>query len=424
MIYLYISCFIPVIIGLVLWVNSREVNWVEWAAGSAVAFLTAGITHWVAFSSQTGDIEKWSGQIVQVRQYSEWREYYEEAVYRTETRGSGKNKTTERVFDHWEPERRTHEAYWQAYSNINTTHDISKEDFLAISKKFKSLYPVEGTRHTFEHASRMIGGDPNDYVSDNRSGVVIPINVTKSFTNRIKASRNVFTFQSIPKDVFVFDYPKSENVWVSDRLLGTAKDHITTLQWDQFNAVLGPVFQVNLIMVGFPSQETMLAEYQKAKWVGGKKNDLVLCYGKGWSKVFGWSDSNDCKRAIEAILLEGPVDATILPKISKALSDWKYTRKNWHDFDYLSVEPNEKQWSIFLVILFVSQLTLYIFFHSNNVDKHDTGEEDTSDILPNLVDRAWSGTGRLVSNGLDHSKRLMTKFTAKKPARGKATQRL
>jgi hypothetical protein len=366
---LYIACLFPVFLGMLLWIFSKEVNLIEWLVGSAVAFLTAAIIHLISFQSQTGDFEVWSGSIVKVRQFSEWREYYEEAVYKTVTHGTGKNARTERVFSHWSPRTRLHEAYWEAYSDIGTTHGISKNDFERFCKVFNSRYKVGGDRRTMEHASRMISGDPYDYLSDNTTRVVIPIHVSKSFTNRIKAAPSVFSFASVPQGTPVFDYPEVSDVWNSSRVLGEAQKTVSTIKWDQMNAVLGPIYRVNVLLVGFNSPDSMLGEWQKAKWIGGKKNDLILCYGKGWARVYSWSQSDVCKKALESVLLAGPIDDTLPDRIAETIRREKFVRRDWHDFDYLSVEPSETHWIAFLIVLVITQISLYYYFHFNEHSK-------------------------------------------------------
>ena len=60
----YLMAVIPLLVGGVIWIFSRKVNWIEWAIGSACAFALAGIFHLIAIHGMTGDTETWSGQIV------------------------------------------------------------------------------------------------------------------------------------------------------------------------------------------------------------------------------------------------------------------------------------------------------------------------------------------------------------------------
>jgi hypothetical protein len=371
---LYFSCLVPIFVGTFLFFFSKKVVWWEWLVGSAAAFLVAGIVHWTSFNSQTADFETWSGQITHARQFSAWEEFFQEAVYRTETytTGSGKNKQTHtrQVFSHWRDCTRWHNEHFVCYSNIDTSHFISKDQYNHWKTQWKNERKIRGDRSTLEHNSRQIGGDPFDYETSCPSSIIEPIHCQKSVVNRLKAAQSVFNFVKVSPETekLLFKYPESNNPFSSNRVLGTTTSKISAKQWDILNAKLGPIKKVNLIIVGFDSSDHTLAESQKALWIGGKKNDLVLVYGNGWSRVFGWSDSDILKRDLEQLLLQNPVDENFLPQIERLIFA-EYEKTNWHKFDHLSVEPNGWAWFWFWFCLIITQVGLWIFFHGNGVDK-------------------------------------------------------
>ena len=51
----------------------------------------------------------------------------------------------------------------------------------------------------------MIAGDPNDYVSNNKTGWIEPVTKKVHYENRIKAAPTTFSFVKIPKYVKVFE---------------------------------------------------------------------------------------------------------------------------------------------------------------------------------------------------------------------------
>jgi hypothetical protein len=68
----------------------------------------------------------------------------------------------------------------------------------------------------------MIEGDPFDYASDNKTGWVEPITKLRIILeNRIKAAPSVFSFVKPPPNS-VYAYPKNDQPFRSDRLLGSA----------------------------------------------------------------------------------------------------------------------------------------------------------------------------------------------------------
>lgn len=255
----YIFSLIPLIIGLFIWIRSDKVVWQEWLGASVVAFLVSATFHLIAAKGMTTDFETWSGQVTEVRHIPRWREYYEEAVYKTEyyedtetrtrTVGSGKNRRTEfytvkvkksrRVFDHWESHRRWHEDKWSCKTDLNQSFSISEQDYKRIVSRFGKFETAVGRRTTSEHASRFIDGDPNDYLGVNINHWCEPVTDSRFFENKVKACPSVFSFIKVPTNISVFSYPKNENVFSSDRLLGLARTQINPLRFDQLNSRLG-----------------------------------------------------------------------------------------------------------------------------------------------------------------------------------------
>lgn len=357
---------------------------IEWLLGSVMAFVLAGIFHSVAIHGMTDDIETWSGQITQARHFSAWREYYEEAIYRYETRyrtvyytdSKGRSQSrvesyTVRVFDHWEPRQRWHSDSYSAVSNIDTSYWISAATFNHISGKFADRHAVAGDRTTGEHNSRMIEGDPNDYVSDNKTGWVEPITSLRKYENRIKAAPSVFSFPPVPKDIKTFPYPENDNPWQSDRLVGSAV-LVDKLAFDQMNSRLGPLKKVNVILVGAGDKDSMFGKWQEAAWIRGRKNDFVIVYGgpnskPTWVYTFSWGEGRALKD-VESIILEKGVSTDILPEIESAIKQ-TFTKADWHRYDHISIPIAARYVWYYLATLVVFQTAFYIFAYLNPWDK-------------------------------------------------------
>jgi hypothetical protein len=377
---------IPVIVGGVLWIHNHLVSWQQWVIGSASAFAVSGCMHAVAIHGQTRDTQTISGQIVEVRQFSAWVEFFEEAIYKTEyyteretytyTTGSGKNSRTRtgtrnvrksrQVFSHWSPRTRSHREHWVAYSNINTKYEIDKPKYLQIVKDFGGDNPVKGDRTTGEHSSRMIGGDPNDYLAQNKTGYVHPVTKMETWENRVKAAPSTFSFRRLTKEqsLKVKNWPENKNPWVSDRVINAP---ISYMNWDQMNARLGPIKKVNAIIVKAESPEEI--ELIQAKWVGGKKNDLVLAYCENggivtYTKVFGWTESEDVKSNLSEILLKNKIDDSIVPLIEKEIAA-NYVIKDWTKFDYLTIDPPTWSYFVLVIVMILVQGALWYFFIFN-----------------------------------------------------------
>lgn len=380
---LYIIALLPVIGGLFAWIFCKRIALVEWTGAAAVGFLLAGLIHLIALHNMTADVETWSGHIIQAREFSAWKEYYEYAVYRTEyyeeeesyTDSEGRSRTrtvthSRQVFDHWEPTTRWHDINWACYSNINTSYNINQKSYNWYVDMFKDKHAVPGDRETMEHNSHMIEGDPNDYVADNKTGFISPITKSVYFENRIKAAPSTFSFIQVSKNIPVYDYPANSDPFRSDRLLGEANKAVSLMAFDQMNARLGPKKRVNVILIGFGDMDSSIAEYQKAKYIGGKKNDLILCYGNNWARVYGWTENELVKRNLETILLDNQINDAILSLIEKEI-EANYVLKDWKKFDYISIEPPKWAIPVLLIVMFMTQAILWVWFSNNDVDKYN-----------------------------------------------------
>lgn len=362
----YVLSLIPVVVGVVLLALHRRVVWWECLAGSAVAFLLSGIFHVAAYEGMTGDTETWSGQITHAVYHPKWVE----EVEHTEDIKNSKGETvgTRKYYTYT-----THHPYWEAHSDINTSKRIDKKTFDQIVANFGG-----NVKKKWSYKSGFYSGDHNIYPCDNETGYVYPITDPFSFENRIQATPSLWSFPQPPKDTQLFEYPKNQNWFASDRLLGTAATHIELLSFDRMNTRLGGSKKVNLIMVGFPSgTPEMQGHYQEAKWIGGKKNDVVICYGGGgpvakpeWVYVFGWTEEAIFKEKLESALLRMPVTNDVIPVIESEVRAG-YVIKDWSKFDYISIEPPKWSYFVFVVVCGAAQAGFYFWACNNKEDKGD-----------------------------------------------------
>lgn len=375
----YAFAFVPILIGMVLFFLNRQVVWQEWVGSAGVAFFVALFVSLIACAGMTEDYEMWSGQIVRAVHYPEWIEEYLEAVYRTVTHtDSNGNTYTTQEFSHFETRHRTHSEYWEAETSLDYSKNINRNFFEEISRNFNNLTTEKPYKGGFD------GGDPNIYVAYNKSGYVYPVTDTRRFENRVKAAPTVFSFPKVPNNLPIYEWNDTHDDWLhSGRLLGCAGRNIELLAFDRMNSYLGPHKRVNVIMIGFaPSDGSDLAHWQEAKWVGGKKNDLVLCYGgwttnriPTWSYVFGWTEQEIVKRNLETLLLTHPMDTSILPLIQKEIED-HYLIKDWSKFDYISIEPATWAYVMYFIFMILAQAGYWCWAFTNDIDKEETENMD------------------------------------------------
>lgn len=352
MLFAYLIALLPAVAGAIQWVTSHKVVWWEWLAGSALGFALAGGFHVVLINSMGKDVETWSGRVTHAIHHPWWRaEWTELETYQT-TNHKGETETHTRLVT----KTRNYPEYWTAevsYGSRAYSYEISQAEFRQVCRRFGVDKPraVEGRRPDFDD------GDRNDYWADNRTNEVIPANTTYEWENRVKAAPSAFSFPKVPEDSGVFEYPRSADWRRSSRLLGAAKSDFTIHAWDCMNADLGPSVRVNVIAVGFgPDSSSEMGAYQEARWIGGKKNDLVVCYGgvgrdgrPGWTYAFGWTEQEIVKRNLETLFILNRPSDDLIPKI-RAEIQGNYVIKDWSKFDYLTVEP---PWWAFVVLITV-----------------------------------------------------------------------
>lgn len=360
----WLVAVVPILAWLVLWAKHEEVVFWEAAVSAGVALLLAGMFQWMAIVGMTGDVETWSGEISSTTHHPKWVEKYT----RHHSSGSGKNRRTWTTTHY-----RTHSEHWTAETTVDTKHEITESFFGQSRARFKNYtteQPVKGGFYS---------GDRNIYVCYNRAPYCYPVTRLASWENRIKAAPSVFSFAKVPTNVLTHPWPENPNWLESERLVGTARNLISLSEFDQMNTRLGPMKKVNVIMVGFVNEGPEHGQYQQARWIGGKKNDLVICYGGAttkekprWAYVFGWTDKEIVKQNLQTLILNEGVSTKVLPQIEEEIRR-SYVIKDWSKFDYITIEPPTWSYWVYFIVVGTVQVILFIVFSRNSIAKVGLG---------------------------------------------------
>ncbi len=394
MAFFYLFALLPLVVwGILLFISERRINVLEAILGSAAAFLLASGAQAFTVFMIPQDTETWSGYLTEATYYPAWTEYYEYEVDRTEyyqdteyytdSKGNSQSRTvtkSRQVFDHWEPTTANHGPSWSAeatYGTESAGYSLESWRYEDVKVKWRAT-PVakKGDRSIWlHHNSRLLAGDPNDYeITPGAEAVFYPVTQVHHFENRLLGAPTLYRYEEVPQGTPVFPWPNNPDLWNSDRSLGTAAQVFPGTLWDQLNAQLGPQKKVNLIACGFMGTDATLGHLQEAAWRGGKKNDLVLCFGgpdprnPTWAYVFGWTESAGVKRELEALLLQGKLSPLIFPEIAKIVST-RYVLKHFEkDFEYVSVQPPLWYYISYVVVLIVTQVILHVVFWKVTVE--------------------------------------------------------
>ncbi len=370
----WIAALLPITVGAFLLFFDKEIDWREWIISTIIALLMAGIFQMVAAIGLTHDIQTLSGVITQTAHYGEWVEEYEEM--HTRTVGSGKD---EHIEIYYTTEHATHSEHWDVdrnFGKIVDSPEVSQQFHLQVKQSFGNTIDETLTQGC-THGGHYDGGDQNYYVTHNNTHYIWPVTTTKSFKNKVKAAPSLFSYSKVPTNINVYPWPENPDWNNSDRLLGSAKSLVTTRDWDIMNSYLGPMKKVNLIMVGFPAGSSIsMGRWQEANWIGGKKNDVVICFAGGsktepaeWAYVFGWTEKNIVKENLKSILLENPINNDLIPKIKDEIIK-NYVIKDWTKFDYITVQPPTWSYWFYFILMVVIQAGLYVWFHLNSLNSY------------------------------------------------------
>lgn len=386
MIIFYLFALVFAVIGLIMWWKNDQITKEEFWIGAGTALGLAIIFNIIAvlnIHSKTSDLETWSGRVERVEHHPEWVEQWEEM--HTESYACGtdsKGNTTYCTRVYYTTEYDTHQEHWEAARDFGKYQDtiwISE----SLYNKIKVLFGNEienGGKQPYHHGGRFYKGDNKIYATYDRKNFLYPCTVEKSFSNKIKATPNLFQFVDIKPGVSnsLYSWPNNPDWETSDRLKGNASKLIKILEFDKFNSRLGSLKGVNVILVGFgEDSDPMLGQYQQAAWLGGKKNDLVVCFGGGsktnpakWAYTFGWTESELVKRNLDTLFLNNPINEKLLDLMDKEIRH-NYQIKDWHKFDYITIRPEGWVYWVYFGLITITQVILYLVFHNNDNSKED-----------------------------------------------------
>jgi hypothetical protein len=381
----WFALLIPAAVSIILYLwFSRKLVWWELAAPMLCSLLFVALAKLMIEYIGCHDTEYWGGWAQQASYYEAWNEQI--VWYETQTYKVGKETRTRTV-------RRTridyHPEYWELIDSNGCTHSIDKGEYLRLIRLFGN--------HTFRNLHRSyytIDGDMYYTTWPNTDATFTPTTTAHSYHNIVAVADSVFQFEPVtPEDqerYRLFSYPPI-NGYVAASVLGV-NDPLGERAWSMLNGKLGAKHQVRALVLVFHDQPLDAAFAQQRHWRGGNKNELILCVGLrgnevAWGHCFSWSESEALKIECRDLIVEQKqLDLTALAAKVQPLivSDWK--RKEFKDFDYLTVPA--PLWATILVYLLTFALSLGIAYWTveNDVDPED---ERRPKFMPRFVRRDW-----------------------------------
>lgn len=334
--------------------------------------------------SQTQDTEFWGGYVTTAEYFEDWNEKVScrhpipcsHPEYSRDSNGkryqSGYKHSNDGYYHAYDVDY--HPEYWEVNTSVRETREISRGHFENLCKQFGNRVFVD--LHRNYHTK-----NGNKYVATwkNEPETIEPVTVSRSYENRVQASQSVFNFKTVnPADYGLFQYPAIQGLR-QQCVMGPGATEVVEKKFQYLNATLGAPKQVRLFVLVFQNQPIQAAMEQEAFWKRGNKNELITCIGVDrdlevqWSHVFSWSEIDDLK-------IEARNQVMGMKKLDLvAYADWlgpmiqsKWVRKNFADFNYLTVEPTMSAviWTFVLTLLVTVGIGVWAVL--NNIDNDGT----------------------------------------------------
>lgn len=370
----YLTLILPLIAATYLFVfhRTKVVMW-EYCLLFGMSIVSYFITSMLMYRSNVSDTEYWGTVGTEVRHYERWNEYIHQTCSYTTCTGSGKDQScTTHYYDC--SYVKDHPEEWKIVNQFGTEYGIDKPTFDYLVKKWSA-------RPQFIEMDRdyhSIDGDAYGFVWDQRTISAQAITTQHSYENKTQTANTLFKFRDMDqkeaKKLGLHEYP--EDMLFQKTILGATIPDSTASKYDYVNGIYGPSKQVRVYILYFWGKPRDIAFEQKSYWKGGNKNELVICVGVDkttkrvtWVEPFSW-----CKvpmveariRSYHATNPEFDLDK-FQPELTKYIAaDWQ--RRNFKDFDYISIELSKTQVLIIWIVLSCLCIAVSVWVVKNEIE--------------------------------------------------------
>jgi len=222
-----------------------------------------------------------------------------------------------------------------------------------------------------------IDGDAYVTKFDDNFDHTIPVCTQHTYENKVQCSKSVFNFDEVSPETKnqykLFDYP-DENIFNFNPILGyinqKASGHLS-----YYNAHNGYRKQLHMMLLVFNDQPLEAGLFQESYWKGGNKNEFIVCVGLrgnkiNWTRVISWTDKEELKiRVARQIKEMKEFDAVKVVDYMGATIPKGFVRKQFADFNYLSVEPTMTAvlWTFGITFVVTLIIMLIAVFNEHNL---------------------------------------------------------
>lgn len=375
---------IPVLFGAYLFFyQKRWMLWWEFLIPFGASFLLIVIFKYSVETVQTADTEYWGNTIVRVEYYEDWNEYIQKTCEDKCCCDKDGNNCTITYYDCSYVDY--HPARYVAIDSQGEEYSISSDQYASFVRKFG--------QPTFTELSRNYHTDDGDLWTTTWGGSMKnfePITTSHTYENRPQVASSVFSFPTVTeqekKEHKLFEYPEIRS-WrklpgiLADSAYAVPDSANILMNW--LNSTLGDKKQVRSWLLVYRNAPAETGYLQEAYWKGGNKNEVIVMVSLDnankvqWVKVSSWCEVEllkiEIRNHIKKMKVFDPVNTV---KFMHQEINAKFVRKQFKDFDYLTVEP--PTWAIIVtfIVTLLANIGTSLWLVKNHFNEEEESEYD------------------------------------------------
>ena len=374
----FIIYIIPFIAALILFIFfKKKVVWWEYIVLIIPSILFTVLVRLIMVSYNTSDVEYLGSYVTKITYYEDWDEMVRVRHERRVPCGRDSNGNTRyrtEVYYTWE--RRYHPEKWTYLSNES---DFEKGIDKELYDKIKSRLSSPAVFKDMHRNYHRIDGDAYVTIYDGTVNHIYDIATAHNYTNKIQASQSNTIFKMIElsdedaDSLKLHKYPKINDL-NQPIILGREVSDEDKQMFKYINATKGKKNQFRTYVLFFNYDEFDKSELQKSYWQNGNKNEFVVCLGmKGdsvaWTNSFSWCDIPKLEVKTKQYFIDNPklnlknYGLWLMKNI-----DENWTRKEFNDFNYISIELSNTQYIILYILTLLINIAISVLIIKNNID--------------------------------------------------------
>lgn len=323
----------------------HNIGWGELAVNVGVGVLAVAVVYFAGRYSAADDIEIWNGEITgKTRDHGHYLRSYD-CNCTTTCSGSGSSRT------------------------CTETCQTCYEDRYTVNWDFQSTIGLYNVKH-LDRSSRSVYNEPDPplYANTNKGDAC---SREKSYVNWVKAVPDSLYNQKRAMSAYadkIPEYPRVRNLIHVNRVLAVDASLPPGVQRDLNKHLndrlkhLGPVLQMNLVMIVTGIQDPSYRYAVENAWIGGKKNDAVIFVGVDENMQVTWTDimtfANNKGNELFQVRLRDALteigNITDTYRVSDVVSNVAmadFTRIEMAEFERLKEEIDPPTWVIVFALL-------------------------------------------------------------------------